>query len=354
MTRYIAAAFGATLTVLVSLTAGLGLLTGGIPSSGCNALSPNASTAVATISPARPTTPTDWDQAQLGNAATIIAVGSRLGVPPRGQVVALATAIQESSLRNLPGGDTDSLGLFQQRPSQGWGTPVEILTPDHAATSFYRALLAVPDWQAMPLTAAADAVQRSAFPSAYADDEPAATQLYTTLTGTNAAAAAVSPSCAGVGVDADAGKALPAGFTLPADTTPPAATAIGWALQQLGTPYRYGGDCTEARSGDPARQCDCSSLTQRAYAAAGIALPRTAAEQSRAGIPIPLGDLHPGDLIFSAGALGTAANPGHVALYLGDGLLIEAPHTGADVRIARLDAARLSSIVVARRFIPAG
>jgi cell wall-associated NlpC family hydrolase len=352
MTRYIAAAFGATLMVLVSLTAGLGLLTGGIPSSGCNALSPNTSTAVAAISPVRPTGPTDWDQEQLGNAVTIIAVGSRLGVPPRGQVIALATAIQESSLRNLPGGDRDSLGLFQQRPSQGWGTPAEILNPDHAATRFYQALLALPDWQTMPLTAAAQAVQRSAFPNAYADDEPAATKLYTTLTGTNAAAAAVSPSCPGVG--ANAWTALPAGFTLPADTTTQAATAIGWALRQLGTPYHYGGDCAAAHSGDPARQCDCSSLTQQAYAAAGIAMPRTAAEQSRAGVPIPLGDLRPGDLIFSAGALGTAANPGHVALYLGEGLVVEAPHTGADVRIARLDAARLSSIVVARRFIPAG
>jgi hypothetical protein len=114
MTRYIAAAFGATLTVLVSLAAGLGLLTGGTQSSGCNALSPNASAAATAISQARPTGPTDWDQEQLGNAVTIIAVGSRLGVLPRGQVIALATAIQESSLRNLLGGDRDSLGLFHR------------------------------------------------------------------------------------------------------------------------------------------------------------------------------------------------------------------------------------------------
>lgn len=344
MNRYIVAAFGATLMLLVSLTAGLGLLTGGIPSSGCNELSPNA--AAETISSVRPTGPTDWDQEQLRNAATIIAVGSRLGIQPRGQVVALATAIQESSLRNLPGGDRDSLGLFQQRPSQGWGTPAEILNPDHAATSFYRALLTVPDWQTMPLTAAAQAVQRSAFPNAYADDEPAATRLYTTLSGMNAAAA-LSASCPGVG--ADAWTALPAGFTLPADTTPQAATAIEWALQQLGTPYHYGGDCTAAQSGDPARQCDCSSLTQQAYAAAGVALPRTAAEQSRVGISVPLGQLRPGDLLFSAGALGTVTNPGHVALYLGEGLVVEAPHTGADVRVAPLGAGRFGAVVTVRR-----
>ncbi|HEY6796544.1 MAG TPA: hypothetical protein VI248_17855, partial [Kineosporiaceae bacterium] len=99
-----------------------------------------------------------WDGEQRANAVTILAVGARLGVPPSGQVIALATAMQESSLRNLPSGDRDSIGLFQQRPSAGWGTPAQLRDPAYAAERFYRALLAVPGWQSMPLTDAAQAV----------------------------------------------------------------------------------------------------------------------------------------------------------------------------------------------------
>lgn len=114
---------------------------------------------------------------QIANAATIVAVGRQLAVPPAGWVIAVATALQESGLRNLNHGDRDSLGLFQQRPSQGWGSPTQILDPTYAATQFYRHLLAVPGWQQMPLTQAAQAVQRSAFPNAYAAREAAARQI---------------------------------------------------------------------------------------------------------------------------------------------------------------------------------
>ena len=101
----------------------------------------------------------------------------RRALPQRAVIVALATALQESKLRNLNYGDSDSLGLFQQRPSQGWGTPTQIMTPTYAAGKFYDALLKVPNWQAIPLTQAADAVQHSAFPDAYRDWEPRATAL---------------------------------------------------------------------------------------------------------------------------------------------------------------------------------
>jgi hypothetical protein len=111
---------------------------------------------------------------QVGNAAVIAAVGARMGVPERGRVVAVATAMQESRLRNLNHGDRDSLGLFQQRPSQGWGTPAQVTDPTYAATRFYRDLLAVPGWQAMSITQAAQTVQRSGLPNAYARHEPAA------------------------------------------------------------------------------------------------------------------------------------------------------------------------------------
>ncbi|GLY67613.1 hypothetical protein Atai01_42320 [Amycolatopsis taiwanensis] len=108
---------------------------------------------------------------QMSNAATIVAVGQRMGVPEQGWVVAIAAAMQESGLRNLGYGDRDSLGLFQQRPSQGWGSPAQIMNPTYAASQFYQHLLAVPGWQHMSLTKAAQAVQRSAFPDSYAKHE---------------------------------------------------------------------------------------------------------------------------------------------------------------------------------------
>jgi hypothetical protein len=107
------------------------------------------------------------DDSQMANAATIAAVGIRRGVPERAVVVALATALQESKLQNLAGGDRDSVGLFQQRPSQGWGTPEQIRDPRYSAGIFYRSLLRVPGWQDMRVTDAAQAVQKSAYPNAY-------------------------------------------------------------------------------------------------------------------------------------------------------------------------------------------
>ncbi len=120
---------------------------------------------------------------QSANAATIAAVGRQLGVPARGITVALATAMQESRLRNLDYGDRDSLGLFQQRPSQGWGTPEQVTEPRYAATAFYTALAELPGWEQMRLTEAAQAVQRSGFPEAYQQWEGEAQALATALGG---------------------------------------------------------------------------------------------------------------------------------------------------------------------------
>ncbi|MGI5215632.1 hypothetical protein [Plantactinospora sp. CA-290183] len=116
---------------------------------------------------------------QMANAATIAAVGIRRKMPEQAVVVALATAFQESQLHNLAGGDRDSIGLFQQRPSQGWGTPEQIRDPRYAATKFYNALRKVRGWESMEVTVAAQAVQRSAFPRAYqqwADDSAVLTR----------------------------------------------------------------------------------------------------------------------------------------------------------------------------------
>ncbi|MER6613810.1 hypothetical protein [Streptomyces xantholiticus] len=118
-----------------------------------------------------------------GNAATIAAVGTTRGMPERAVTIALATALQESALRNIEHGDRDSLGLFQQRPSQGWGTPEQILDPVYASGKFYEHLAEVPGYSRLPLTVAAQRVQRSGFPQAYAKHEPDATLLAAALTG---------------------------------------------------------------------------------------------------------------------------------------------------------------------------
>ncbi|MFC8871864.1 heavy metal transporter [Streptomyces sp. NPDC057148] len=124
---------------------------------------------------------------QAVNAAAITAVGTARDLPERAVTIALATALQESTLRNIDHGDRDSLGLFQQRPSQGWGTPEEIMDPAYSAGMFYDHLVEVPGYTRLPLTVAAQRVQRSGFPDAYAKHEPDATLLAAALTGRSAA-----------------------------------------------------------------------------------------------------------------------------------------------------------------------
>jgi len=125
-----------------------------------------------------------WDPEQARSASTIVAVGVyKKGVPARGAVVATTTAIQESKLRNLAYGDLDSLGLFQQRASQGWGTTDQIQDPIYSSGSFYNALLKVPGWETMPIGEAAQEVQRSGFPDAYADHETQGEVITSVMTG---------------------------------------------------------------------------------------------------------------------------------------------------------------------------
>jgi hypothetical protein len=121
--------------------------------------------------------------AQAANAATIAAIGKRDGIEDHGVTVALAAALQESKLHNLPNGDLDSVGLFQQRPSQGWGPASSLIIPSYAASAFYRALVQVPGWASLPVTDAAQRVQHSAAPEAYAAWEPEARDLAQVLTG---------------------------------------------------------------------------------------------------------------------------------------------------------------------------
>ncbi len=181
------------------------------------------------------------DSTQMANAATIAAVGVRRDMPERAVVVALATALQESKLENLDGGDRDSVGLFQQRPSKGWGTVKQIKDPRYSAGKFYSALKKVKGWEKMRVTDAAQRVQRSAYPNAYqkwADESQVlASALLGKATGAVACRVSGDPTLRGTaaaaallaGLKLDWGKKLgsaseqAAGLTLPVSNT-----SSGW------------------------------------------------------------------------------------------------------------------------------
>lgn len=111
------------------------------------------------------------DLEQAGNVAIIVGEALRRGLPPRAATIAIVTALQESKLYNLDYGDADSVGLFQQRPSQGWGTEDQIMNPWYSAGKFYEALVKVDGWQTDTINDVAQKVQRSNFPHAYAQHE---------------------------------------------------------------------------------------------------------------------------------------------------------------------------------------
>lgn len=158
---------------------------------------PKATKKKAPTKPPRPRPVAGLSQAQMDNAKTIVDVGVDMQIPRQGLVIAVATAMQESTLLNYASGvlpesqnyphqaigwDHDSVGLFQQRPSSGWGTVRDLMRPAYAARAFYEALLEVPGWQQMSLTLAAQAVQISAYPYAYAQHEERAATVVAALT----------------------------------------------------------------------------------------------------------------------------------------------------------------------------
>jgi len=243
---------------------------------------------------------------QRQNATTILGVVKQRGMPARAGLVALATAMQESTLKNLNYGDRDSLGLFQQRPSQGWGSPAQVTDPIYATGIFLDRLLQVPGWETMPVTVAAQTVQRSAFPNAYAKWEPLAAQLVAQI----GAVAAVAPS-AGC-----APAVLAAGV---------AGAAIQFALGEVGKPYVWGAT-------GPATY-DCSGLMMAAFRSAGITLPRVSRQQFLAGGHVPVRQAQAGDLLFYAYDPNDPATIHHVMLYMGNDQMVEAPYSGENVRV---------------------
>nr|NLD39925.1 hypothetical protein [Actinomycetales bacterium] len=176
---------------------------------------------------------------QTRNAALISAVALDRGLPARAVTIALATAMQESRLINIDYGDRDSLGLFQQRPSQGWGTEEQVTDPFYSANAFYDGLLKVNGWETLEVTVAAQAVQRSAFPNAYAQHEGMARAFASALTGHSPAELACDvPEDERAGDPADAppsgdenaaGGAPPSGDENAAGGAPPSGYTAGGA-----------------------------------------------------------------------------------------------------------------------------
>jgi hypothetical protein len=172
---------------------------------------------------------------QLGNARIIYTVAVGRALPPRAVVIAVTTALQESHLINLHSGDRDSLGLFQQRPSQGWGTPEQILDPVHASSSFYNHLVKVPNWQTIPIGDAAQAVQISAYPRAYDKWIPLATKIVAYIGGQLGTAL---PSC-GIPCPPSGGQSSPPSSDTCAGGQAVLARAETWLTAWNGDPVPY-------------------------------------------------------------------------------------------------------------------
>jgi cell wall-associated NlpC family hydrolase len=281
------------------------------------------------------------NQRQLQRAAAIIAVGKSQNIPAKGQLIAVMAAITESSLRALSntnahpnsahipndgdGDDHDSLGLFQMRPSTGWGTVENLMDPVWSARAFYggpngpnhgspRGLLDLTKWQSMDPGTAAQAVEVSAYPDRYAINQPVAEKILTTLTGVTLESGMCGPA---VEVPAN----LPPGFP---------SEMIAAAAKQLGTPYVWGGGTFNGPTGGG---FDCSGLVlYAAYKASGgrIRLRHYSGAQIHEGRGIALSDKGPGDLIFFS--YPGAGVPHHVAIYVGGNRILHAPHTGDRVR----------------------
>lgn len=321
---------------------------------------------------------------QLQNAALIFQIGKRMGMSNRDIQIGLITAMQESGLRNLNYGDRDSLGLFQQRPSQGWGSVEQVTNPRYAATKFFTELRKVRGRDQMSMTEAAQAVQRSAYPDAYAKHIPMVRDLWPRLTdAAPVPTRGARPSRGGRdwGVEDDLSaefqapsNPLAAGWnpllSAPDFWTEPDPAALygvtgdflsplndetyqmledvdatygftprkgvdGWrggvveiARKYIGTPYKWGGT-------DPSG-FDCSGLLQYVYSKAGIDLPRISYQQANYGTKVGLNKLRPGDLVaWDNSSRNNGAD--HIAMYIGNGRILEAAKPGTRVRIRKLD-----------------
>lgn len=260
-------------------------------------------------------------EGQLTIVTAIITIGKERGLSPRAWQIAIQAGMTESGLRNLDHGHADSLGIFQMRPSMGWGTPAQLQDVDYQITKFYDVLESIEGWEQMRPGRAAQAVERSAFPGRYHRWEAMAAYLV------GQEGNVAHPTGCGGGAVAASGEV--------------AQTVIAAAKEWLGTPYAWGGGTAQGPSmGSPpdagVMGFDCSGLTLYAYAQAGITLPRVSATQYQAGAHVPLEQAQPGDLLFWSNSVGNPAAIHHVAIYLGHNKVIHAPQSGDVVKISSI------------------
>ncbi len=316
---------------------------------------------------------TSWTTEQMGNASLIIDIGKAMNMSMRDIQTALIAAMQESSLRNLTYGSGDSLGLFQQRPSQGWGTPQQIMDPSYSIRKFYGSLSKVGNRKNLSAWQAAQEVQKSAYPDAYKKwipdsdsllDKVSVSAMQTGLQSLYSSYTTGSPDVLQepVGLPDLQGTAdllpnpvgleesLPAGLGAPGTDVPSQYSQldeidrlvgaepegvrgqiVDTLKQYLGTPYKWGG----AKPG----AFDCSGLIYYVYNKLGIKpivngrpgkVPRVSYDQAFMGQHTDISKLQPGDFVVFGG------DAHHIAIYLGNGQILEAPHTGAKVRIRDL------------------
>lgn len=338
--------------------------------------------------------PNTWSPEQLGNAKIIMQVGRSLGASDRDITIALMAGWQESQLRNVHYGDRDSLGLFQQRG--GWASAADRLDPVKSARMFFtggnepgtRGLLDFSNRNSWSLGQAAQRVQVSAFPDAYDKWEDESKGMLSELSGIvptqttgtetpqpelptgdpeqlptassalgldsptspgSEAAGTASPEAPGIeAADVQPAVSLDMSDFLPASTGQPGGSAntfestfptsgptggvrqraIDIAKSAIGVMYQWGGN--DLKSG-----VDCSGLVQQVYKQLGVNLPRLSSQQARAGQHVSLSALQPGDLVAWDNS---SRNDGadHIAIYIGNGQIIEAPKPGYGVRIRSL------------------
>lgn len=247
---------------------------------------------------------------QRNTVAKIVSIGKKRSLPPRAWQVAIQAGMTESGLRSLNYGDRDSVGIFQMRPSMGWGTAAQLVDADYSINKFYDVLQQLPDWQQQRPGESAQDVERSAFPDRYHKWEPLAAHLVGNV------GDVADPTGCGKGT----------GLLVPPPTKQ-AGDAIKWALSQQGKPYEWGAPTTQQGS------FDCSSLMLQAYRSTGITLPRVSRQQFQAGALLPVRQAQPGDLLFWAYDPSNPATIHHVAMYLGDGKIVEAQQDGVPVHI---------------------
>jgi len=303
----------------------------------CGASGTVSGTAVSVQSGDLPAKVGPYSGDQVKNAAAIISIGKQRGLTQHAQQTALMAAMTESTLNNLSGGDRDSAGLFQMRPSQGWGTQAQVTDISYAINLFYERLVKVPGWDSMSPGEAAQSVEGSAFPDAYATKAANAVEMMNALSGVTVSTVSQTTEGAACTAGAAAGAAAGGTNTVMAAGEQPATgphaaqinQVIGFAKQQLGKDYVLGGAGPNV--------WDCSGLTKVAYAQIGISIDagHSATTQWRNGVASgrmhPLSEAQPGDLIFWGGN-----DAWHVGISLGGDMMIAAPKPGDVVKIQKV------------------